>query len=294
MFQPRTPYSPIIDRPPLRAPDGTRLIVHLIVNVEDWSIEKAMPRTALPPPQGVTVIPDVANYAWAEYGMRVGFWRIYELLEKYGIKPTLSINANVCNTYPQIAQRAAKAGWEMMPHGFIQRAMNLEEDERAVIRRAVDEIERHTGQRARGWLGPGLCETWETLDHLRAEGLEYVCDWGPMDEQPVPLQTSNGTITAIPYPVDMNDIVLYAIALHRSDELFERGCRQFDTLYAESETNARVMAVALHPYLSGVPHRIGYLDKLLKYMTGHPGVTFMRGGEILDWYTAEAGVGTRT
>jgi allantoinase len=265
------------------------MIVHLIVNVEDWSLEGAMPRTVLPPPQGISVVPDVPNYAWAEYGMRVGFWRLLDTIGKYAARATLSVNANVCKTYPQIVDRSVAAGWEMMGHGFVQRALNLESDERGVIRSALDLLESYTGRRPRGWLGPGLCETWETLEHLVAERVEYVCDWGPMDDQPVPLRTDHGPITAIPYPADLNDIVIYAIEKHRSDELFERGRRQFDTLYAESAANTRVMAIALHPYLTGAPHRIGELDKLLAYLTSHEGVVFFRGGDILDWYLAESG-----
>ncbi len=286
----RTAYEPIVGRPALRGPDGARLIVHVIVNVEEWSLERAMPRTVLPPPQGISVVPDVPNYAWAEYGMRVGIWRLFEALKRYDARATLSINANVCNSYPQIVERAVGADWEMMGHGFVQRALNVEDDERGVIKRTLDLLHERTGTRPRGWLGPGLCETWNTLEHLRAEGVEYVCDWGPMDDQPVVLQTDNGPITAVPYPTDMNDIVLYAIERHSSAELFERGCRQFDTLYAESETNTRVMPIALHPYLTGVPHRIGYLEKLLHYMSDHAGVVFMRGGDILDWYRSQISI----
>ena len=291
MHERRTPYSPIVERPQLKAPDGARMIVHVIVNVEEWSIERPMPRAALPPPQGISVIPDVANWAWAEYGMRIGFWRLLETLGKHRVRATLSINANVCNTYPSLVRQSLAAGWEMMGHGFVQRALNAEDDERGVIRKALDTLQAATGQRPRGWLGPGLCETWETLDHLTAERLEYVCDWGVMDDQPFALQTANGPIVAVPYPIEMNDIVVYAIERHGSDELYERGRRQLDTLYAESAGNARVMAIALHPYLTGVPHRIGALEQLLSYIDQHRGIVYLRADEILDWYRgAVAGV----
>jgi allantoinase len=94
------PYSAIIDRPVLRLPKSARVVVWVIVNVEEWDIQGPMPRTVLPPPSGAQVIPDVPNFAWSEYGMRVGFWRLKSVLDKHKIKATLAINGSVCLTYP--------------------------------------------------------------------------------------------------------------------------------------------------------------------------------------------------
>ncbi|HVA36705.1 MAG TPA: polysaccharide deacetylase family protein [Candidatus Dormibacteraeota bacterium] len=280
----RTVYSPIAGRARLEPPAGTRIIVHVIVNVEEWRFDQPMPRTAISPPQGGAYIPDVPNWAWGEYGMRVGFWRFLDVLSAHGVKCTLSINANVCNVYPQLVKACVDADWEMMGHSFYQRPLMMEQDERGVIRRTLDVIQEKTGLRPRGWLGPGLGETFDTPDHLAAEGLEYVCDWGPMDDQPVEIATKHGSLVAVPYPIDMNDIVIYVMDRHASDELYERGRRQFDWLYKESADNVRVMSIAIHPYVSGVPHRIASLERLLAHMAGHEGVTFMKAGEILDWY----------
>ncbi len=280
----RAPYRAAIDRPPLRLPNGARLALHVVVNVEEWLIDGRMPRTALPAPAGAEGIPDVANYAWYEYGNRVGIWRLMAVLARHGVRATLSINGNVCKTYPRIVAAAVAAGWEMMGHGFVQRPMSVVDDERAVIRATLDLLERTTGTLPRGWLGPGLVETSETLDHLAAEGIEYCCDWGPADDLPYELDVPGHRMLAVPYPVDMNDIVISAIEEHRSDELYTRGVAQFDALYLESAENATIMAIALHPYLTGVPHRIGALERLLAYIMGHAGVIAMRGGEILDWY----------
>ena len=122
-------YSAIIDRPTLRLPKSARVVVWTIVNVEEWDIQGPMPRTVLPPPGGAQVIPDVPNFAWFEYGMRVGFWRLKSVLDKHKIKATLAINGSVCVSYPRIAEAAKNADWEFMGHGFIQKPVHLLEDQ---------------------------------------------------------------------------------------------------------------------------------------------------------------------
>lgn len=268
-------------------PGGARLAIHVVVNVEEWDLGARLPRAALPAPAGGAPIPDVPNFAWYEYGNRVGIWRFLDVLSRFGAKATLAINGNVARSYPLIVERCAAAGWEMMGHGYVQQTMATVDDERAVIRRTLDVLEEKTGNRPRGWLGPGLVETPQTLEHLAAEGITYCCDWGPADDVPFDLALESGRrMVAVPYPIDMNDIVISAIERHPSQEIFVRGKAQFDRLYAESETNATVMAIALHPYLTGVPHRIGYFEQLLAHCTRHQGVVFMRGGEIAEWFSS--------
>lgn len=116
----RVPYSAIIDRPPLKLPDGARMVVWTIVNVEHWDIARAMPRTVLPPPMGNPLLPDVPNWAWHEYGMRVGLWRFHEVLSGFGIIPTFALNGSVCTVHPRVVEAALKAGWEFMGHGYVQ------------------------------------------------------------------------------------------------------------------------------------------------------------------------------
>ncbi len=282
----RLDYSPIIDRRPLKLPDGARIAVWVIVNVEEWDINEPMARRVLPSPQGVTVTPDVPNWSWAEYGLRVGFWRLKEVLDRHDIRATVSLNASVCDSYPQIVDRATAAGWEIMGHGFVQRVLNVEQDERAVIRRTIDTIRKKTGTAPRGWMGPGLAETFETPDILAEEGIEYVCDW-VADDQPFPINVRRGSLTSIPYTLELNDIPIHIDQHHRAPELFERSRDQFDTLYREGADNVRVMAIAVHPYITGVPHRIGYFERIFQYIKQHDGVAFMTGGQVLDWYRSE-------
>ena len=279
----RVPYSAIVDRKPLALPAGGRLVVWTIVNVEEWSIERAMPRTVLPPPYGQPLLPDLPNWAWHEYGMRVGFWRFHEVLQRFRITPTLAINGSVCRSYPRVAKAALDAGWEFMAHGFVQRPMHHVENQRAAIADTIREIRTFTGKRPRGWESPGLTETAETADYLAEAGIEYVADW-VLDDQPVDIKTKHGTVVSVPYTVEMNDIAMMALQNHPSEEWLRRGIDQFDRLYTEGETTARVMAISVHPYITGAPHRIRYLEKLYEYILQRPGVALWTGEQILDWY----------
>ncbi len=289
MSNPRAEYSPIVGRTPLKLPGGARVAVWPVINVEEWDINAPMARTVIPAPQGVTVIPDIANFSWFDYGLRIGFWRMKGVLDRHGIRATLSLNASVCNSYPVIVEESLKSGWEILGHGFIQRALNLEEDERDVIRRSIRTIKETTGRAPRGWMGPGLAETFDTPDILAEEGIEYICDW-VNDDQPYPMKVKSGSLVAIPYTVELNDIPMYLIQNHPSPEIFQRSKDYFDTLYEESEEGARIMCVSTHPYITGAAHRIRYYNQVFEYIKRHEGVIFMTGSEILDWYKVETGI----
>ena len=279
----RVPYSAIVDRPKLPLPGGARMVVWTIVNVEEWSIERNMPRTVLPPPFGQPLQPDLPNWAWHEYGMRVGFWRFLDALEKYKIKATLAINGSVIKSYPRIAEAALKAGWEFMGHGWIQRPMHHVEDQKQAIHDTVAAIRQFTGKKPKGWESPGLTETYDTIDWLAEAGIEYVADW-VLDDQPVKIQTAHGPVVSVPYTVEMNDIAMMALQHHPSEEWLRRGIDTFDRLYQEGAEHTRVMAISVHPYITGAPHRIAYLEKLYEYILQRPGVKLWTGEQILDWF----------
>ena len=283
MLTDRIPYQAIVDRPKLQFDDGNRLAVWVIVNVEHWRITHNMPRTVLPPPMGNPLLPDVPNWSWHEYGMRSGFWRQLQALASRNIKATLAINGSVCREYERVAQAAHDEGWEFMGHGFVQGPMHHLENQRQAIVDTVDAIREFTGSAPRSWESPGLTETDETLDLLREHGIEFVSDW-VIDDLPQDIDTPHGIITSIPYTVETNDISVFALQQHSSDEFLKRGKDQFDRLYQEAADNARVMAISIHPYITGVPHRIGYLEQLFDYIGGHDEVAWMTASEIGDWY----------
>jgi allantoinase len=279
----RVEYSAIVDRKPLKLPNGGRVVVWPIVTVEYWDPDAKLPRAVLSPPGGSSFIPDVPNWTWAEYGMRVGFWRIKEVLDRNGITPSLSLNAKVCDAYPRVAGAALEAGWEFVAHSYTQKPMHDLEDERDTIDRTLERIAQFTGTRPRGWMGPGLTQTNATPEHLVEAGIEYVTDW-VLDDQPCEIRTAAGPLTAIPYTVELNDIPIMLIQNHRSAELFERAMDQFETLYEEGAQSARVMAIAIHPYIHGAPHRIRHYARMIETLKAKPGVVFWTGEQILDWY----------
>ncbi len=282
----RIAYSASVDRAPLKLPGDARVAVWIIVNVEEWAIERAMPRMVLPQPMGQPLLPDVPNWAWHEYGMRVGYWRILAALQRAGIKATLAINGHVCESYPRVAEAAQSADWEFMGHGFVQGPMHKLDNQEEAIRQTVAAIQKFTGAAPRGWESPGLTETHETLDLLKQAGIEYVADW-VLDDQPVEIETAHGPMLSVPYTVELNDIAISLIQNHPSEMLLQRGKDQFDRLRAEGEDNARVMAISVHPYITGVPHRIRYFEELLGYIQEQGGAHFMTGEQIADWFVEQ-------
>jgi allantoinase len=283
----RVPYEPIVSRPPFNLPNKARVAVWTIVNVEKWLPDTAMPRTVLSPPMGQPKLPDIANWCWHEYGMRVGFWRFLEVLKSRNLRATLAVNGAACKEYPQACKAALDAGWEFMGHGFVQKPMHSVEDQAAAIRQTIQAIRDFTGKPPRGWESPGLAETEDTIDLLAEAGIEYVADW-ILDDQPVPIRTRTQEMVSVPYTAELNDVVISAVQGHTSDELLRRGRDQFDQLYKEGANVPRVMAISIHPYLTGVPHRIRYLEALYDYILSHDDVAMCTGGEILDIYKDQA------
>ncbi len=267
----RAPYSAIVDRPVLKLPDNGRMQVWVIVNVEHWSIERAMPRTVLSPPMGQPLLPDLPNWAWHEYGMRVGFWRLYDALNERGIVPTMATNGIVCDSYPRIVEAALKKDWEIMGHGFVQGPMHKVENQQEEIDATIRTIKRFSGKAPVGWESPGLTENDHTLDCLSAAGIEYVADW-VLDDQPVWLKANPKPVLSVPYTVEINDIPMMLLQHNRAEELLLRGVDQFERLWQESEKIPRVMAISVHPYVTGVPHRIVYFEMLLDHILARTGV----------------------
>jgi len=283
----RIAYSPISMRERLRLPEGKRLVVWVIVNIEEWNIRETMPRTVLTPPAGGSPSPDIPNWAWHEYGNRVGFWRMLELLDSLQIRAALAINGSAIDAYEPISRAAHERGWEFIGHGFSQKNMQKVEDERTDIRKTSEAIKRFTGKPPRGWLGPGLTETWESPDLLVEEGYEYVCDW-VLDDQPVRLKTRTKPIVNVPYTQECNDVAMMLIQHHRAHEYRDRAIDQFDQLYADAQESARVMALVVHPYIMGAPHRLRYFREALQHVKSKEDVVFMTGEQIYDWFVSES------
>jgi allantoinase len=279
----RFPYSAIVDRPRLEWPNGARVAVWVIPNIEHFLFD----RSATPIAEASTrLTPDVLNYSWRDYGVRVGIWRMMDIMERHGMKGTVALNADVCEHYPRIIEAGNALGWEWMGHGMtnsIQLNSQTEQEERTLIRQVIDKIAKGTGRKPRGWLSPGLSETPRTPDLLAEAGIEYVGNW-VNDDQPYPMRVKKGSLHSIPYSAELNDIPAI-LGHHKTAEEFERMiCDQFDVLYEEGEATGKVMSICLHPFVVGHPHRSKYLARAFAHIASRRDVWLATGAEIIDWY----------
>src|SRR5947199_2571641 len=281
----RIEFSSIEKRAPLPAPDGARVILWPVFALEVWDIGRAMARTVLPPPQHQALIPDVPNWTWHEYGMRVGFWRLKRMFQALGVSPTVTLNARVCLEYPEVAVACKEMGWEFNAHAYEQVPMHKLDDQRASIFKTMEVIEKFSGKRPRGWFGPGLTQTFDTIDYLAEAGIQYIGDW-VLDDDPVTLATKHGPMVALPYTFEVHDIVMMNLQHLPSEAFHARAMDHFRCLYAESAERAKIMAISCHPYLSGVPHRIAHVERTFAEILAHDGVVAWDGLQLLDWYKA--------
>jgi len=274
--------SYIFDRKPFTWPGGKTLAIWVVPNVEVWHFDS--PAGSAISPNAANRVPDVINYSWREYGMRVGLWRIADILDEAGMRATVALNSAVCAVYPKAVEEMKRRQWEFMGHGITNTrtlaGLALEE-ERQVIQMTLRTIEHATGRRPRGWLGPGLAETFNTLDLLAEEGVVFVGDWNS-DDQPFRMKVKQGKMFAMPYGMDINDMSLLNRHAYTGEQYLRALTDQFDTLYADSRKTARVMGIPLHPFLVGQPWRAPYLKRAIAHFRQHDSVWFATGSEIVD------------
>jgi peptidoglycan/xylan/chitin deacetylase (PgdA/CDA1 family) len=285
-MQPRVtgpfPYSPITTRPKLEWPGGARLALWIIPNIEFFSLQERPGGYG-----GAAKIPDIPMWSAREYGNRVGVFRLMEAMARHNIRGTVALNSDLCRYHPQIIAEGNRLGWEWIGHCQSNtRRLNEvpAEQEFAVISDTLAEIEAASGQRPVGWLGAGLQETWNTLDYLEGNGVKYVGDWC-IDDQPTLMTLETGKqIIAMPYSQQLNDKPAFEHDHRTADEFRDMICRQFDVLYREG---GRVMGIAIHPYLTGVPYRIDAFEAALAYICKHEQVWLATGQEIAEHYLAQ-------
>jgi allantoinase len=274
-------YSPIVDRRRLIWPNGARVAFYVGLNVEYFEIDK--PSTSIW--SGTSHLkPDPLNYGWRDYGARVGIWRLIDTLDKYAVRASVLLNSDVCRHYPQIIQAGREREWAWLAHGKTNSILHADmtpEEERMLLANVVDTIAAATGRRPKGWMGPGLTETFETPRVLKELGLSYVLDWCA-DDQPFPLNVPG--MISVPYSVELNDIGLFVGKSVSGEEFYRTVVDQFDQLYEDSARSGRVMALALHPFVIGQPFRHRYLAKALEYITSHDGVWLATSDEIAAHY----------
>jgi allantoinase len=261
-------HLPIVRRPPIGWPNDARVALWIVPNVEHHTLQGAY---------------DVPWFSRTDYGNRVGIWRIMEALDRFGIRGTVALNSAVCRHYPEIVQACLDRDWELMGHG-ITNAQGLGNrtagEQQGIVESALNEIRGATGRTVKGWLGPGLHESPGTLDVLHNAGVEYVCDWVNDD---LPYQFTNG-LWSIPYTNDLNDMRLIRPPVFSVEEWGALVRRAFDTLYSEGASLPRVMCIALHPFVMGMPGRISILEEVLDHICSHDRLWRATGREIIEHY----------
>lgn len=276
----RVLYSPIATRPKIKWPDGARVAFWVSPNVEFY--EYIPPTSKNSSVFARVPAPDVQQYSYTDYGNRVGFWRVTEILDDLNLRATVSLNAAVLDHHPEIATAMIERNWAFMSHGIYNTRPLYGLDaaeQRAFLQTANECLVRHTGKPFRGMLGPQLSMTLETPDLMAEEGLVYHTDW-IHDDQPVPIKVRNGRMISVPYSYELNDVPMGA-----SPELFQKLCTDgFDRLWREGADSGRVMCIALHPYLVGQPHFAKALRNTLAYICGHDDVWLTTADEIADHY----------
>lgn len=280
------PYAPTPRRPPLRWPNGARMAFWVLMHLEYWE---------LAPPQDAVMDarfkgefgnfdPDYRNWSVREYGNRIGFYRIMEILDRYGIKATVAVNSMACRRYPDLIEEIKRRDWEVVGHGIsanqmISSAMS-EGQERDVIAESLDSIEQEFGQRPVGWLSQDFGHSHRTTGLLAEAGLRYLLDW-PNDEQPY-MTTTPTPMVSIPNQVEWDDFHLLwtrRLPTPRYPEVVQDA---FDCLYKEGASSGRLFGLGIRPWIFGMAHRIRYLDEALKKITGREGIWQTTAGEIAE------------
>jgi peptidoglycan/xylan/chitin deacetylase (PgdA/CDA1 family) len=279
-------YSPIVDRPRLVWPNGKRVAFYVGLNVEHFEIGK--PSTSIWEATAA-LAPDPLNHGWRDYGMRVGIWRMIESFDKYGIRPSVLLNSDVAARYPRIIEAGKTRHWAWLAHGKTNSMLHTgmePDEERRFLKEVTETIANATGQRPKGWMGPGLTETFETPKILKELGYAYVLDW-TADDQPFALNVPG--LLSVPYSVELNDLGLFGAKGMTGDEFYRAVVDQFDQLYADGAQTGRVMALALHPFATGQAFRAKYLDKALEHIVSHDGVWLTTSDDIADFYAQTVG-----
>jgi allantoinase len=287
-------WSPIIERPRLAWPHDARVAFCVIVNLEH--MEWTPPADSYQPPGFYShyamqrPLPEFWTISHREYGHRIGIFRMLDLLDKYGIRATVAMDAMTAANYPYLVRHCLDRGCEIIGHGISASRMITsrmsEEDERAYLRDAIDAVAAATGQRPKGWHGPEFGESTRTPRLLAEAGISYVCDWGN-DEQPYRMKTPTGALHALPIMVELDDLFALRDRRFRMDEYVQHLKEAIDTIYRDAKASGRLLVLNLHPWLVGQPFRIRFLAEAIAHIVHRQGVWAATGAEIIDWYRGQ-------
>jgi allantoinase len=276
----RYDYIPLEEREPYTWPGGLRLAFLVTTNIEWFAFGAGLGNDPAKSAEPQTH----RNYAWRDYGNRIGIWRLFDLLDELGLPAGHCTNSLIYQYAPQITDAIRRRGDEVIAHGR-SNAENLRKlwqpDEERMLREVTQTIARHEGRPPAGWFGAGAYETAHTPDLLKELGYRYLMDW-PMDDQPVWMRTRAGPILSVPYPIDTDDAQSIIHRRHSATVFGDMVVDQFDEMLQQSQRQPLVMNVSVHPYVFGQPFRLRRLRRALEHCAGREDVWYCRPGEIAD------------
>lgn len=264
----RYDYSPISERPVYDWPGGKRLAVYIGLNIEHFSFGEGLGHT----PTNPGTQPDVRNFSWRDYGLRVGIWRVFDLLDELKLPACHLMNTAIYDYAPQIAQRIRARDDEFIGHGRTNSEQQGDYDEageRALIQEATAAFRKHEGAGPGGWMGPWISESATTPDLLKEAGYRYIMDWS-CDDQPFWMRTRAGRILSIPYHIEINDSPAQLTRRHTADDFTRMVIGHFDEQVRQSRNQPLVFSLALHTFVVGQPYRLAGLRDILRHMVNHP------------------------
>lgn len=275
----RYDYVPIHKRPDYSFPGGKRLAVYLGFNLEHFDFGAGLgARIGPESPQ-----PDVSNYAWRDYGNRVGVWRLIELFDQLNLPVGVLTNTSLYDYCPEVLEAFVARGDEIIGHGHTnsdRQGTMPEAEEKKLFEYCRDRIEKESGKAPKGWLSPWLSESLTTPDLMTETGYTYTLNWC-IDDQPVKFRTRSGKpLWCIPYPQEVNDIPMIVARQMDGKDFADLVIDNFDEMVAQSKAQPLVMGIALHPYLVGQPYRLRHLRRALEHITTSNKVWFTTPGEI--------------
>ena len=286
----RYEWSMLTDRPRVQWPQGKTLAVWVNVSLEHFPLNPVGKPVKLPGSMTMPY-PDLRHYTLRDYGNRVGIYRFLNAFKRLGVQASFAVNAELAVRYPALLRALADYGGEVLGHSWNMDTPHAgglaEADEAALIERSLTTLRAATGQAVKGWLSPGKLQSPQTPELLHAHGVEYFADW-VNDELPYSFQTTRGPLWALPLTTEIEDRFVVMDNQHSEESWAEQVKDACDLLLAESrEQGGRLLAISLHPWVMGQPHRMKHLEAALAYVLAQPGVWNAQPGDILAAFAAQ-------
>jgi peptidoglycan/xylan/chitin deacetylase (PgdA/CDA1 family) len=286
------PHEPTIQRPPISWPAGERIALWITVPVEFFPLDAAA-RPFRPVGAPPSVYPDLWNYSSRDYGLRIGIYRIMQVLDALALRATAAVNAEIVGRFPRIVDEIAKRKWEFIANGrdmgHIHHGGLAVDEERKLIRTAHMTLAKACGSIVSGWHSPGRSHSRNTLTLLAEQGFSYVTDWAN-DDMPYLVTTSAGQLCAMPLTYEWSDRHLLVQHNLTVDDYVEQTLRAYDRLMMEAEhyRSGRVFSLSITPWILGYPHRVAALQRLLCKILHKGSVWPTTGNNIAATFTKQA------